>query len=129
MECCEHTAAVIASEDMAAVRVDMAEHPDHYADAPDPKRPNTQFEPTDDIKKVLIDPQGSSAKTVTISSALSECLRRLPPSTEEHLRRGPRRHVRHSTGSHRARTKHPTELEAGAAASPVLRQEQATDHH
>lgn len=53
VECCDHAAAIVASEDLAVVHVDLAKHPDCY------------------IKKVLIDPQGSGTKTVTISTALS----------------------------------------------------------
>lgn len=65
-------AAIVASEDLAAMWVDLVEHLDRYADAPDPKRPNLQFAPSNDVKKVLIDPQGSGSKTMTISVALSD---------------------------------------------------------
>lgn len=72
MECCEHVVGIATSQDLAAVQVDLTKHPDRYADVPHHKRPNMHFTPTDDVKNMLIDPQGSGTKTVTISATLSD---------------------------------------------------------
>ena len=65
VECYEHTTAIIASKELAAIRVEIIE------EAPDPKRSTRSFEPVEGAKEVLIDPSGSKGKVVHISTTLS----------------------------------------------------------
>ena len=65
VECCEHTTAIIASKELAAIKKEVAE------EAPDPKRSAGSFEPVEGAKEVLIDPSGSEGKVVRIGTTLS----------------------------------------------------------
>ena len=65
VECCEHTAAIIVSKELAAIREEVVE------EVPDPKRSDRSFEPIEGTKEVLIDPSGSEGKVVHIGTTLS----------------------------------------------------------
>ena len=65
VKCCEHTAAIVASKELAAIREEIIE------EAPDPKRSARSFEPMEGTKEVLIDPSGSKGKMVCIGTTLS----------------------------------------------------------
>ena len=65
VECCEHTAASVAFEELAAIRKEVVE------EAPDPKRSVGSFEPVEGTKEVLIDPSGSKGKVVRIGTTFS----------------------------------------------------------
>ena len=65
VECCEHTTAIVASKELAAIRVEVVEI------APNPKRSVRSFEPVECTKEVLIDPSGSMGKVVLISTTVS----------------------------------------------------------
>ena len=57
--------ATLASEDLTTIREDIAEG------APDMKRVARSFEPTENVKEVLVDPDNSTNKMVRISTTLS----------------------------------------------------------
>ena len=57
--------AIVASKELAAIKMEVAE------EASDPKRSVGYFEPIEGAKEVLIDPSGSKAKVVRISTTLS----------------------------------------------------------
>ena len=65
VECCEHDTAIVASKELAAIRVEVIE------EAPDPKRSVGSFKPIEDAKEVLIDPSGSKGKVVHIGTTVS----------------------------------------------------------
>ena len=65
VECCEHTAAIVASKELVAIRKEVAE------EAPDPKWSAMSFEPIEGTKEVLIDRSGSEGKVVRIGTMLS----------------------------------------------------------
>ena len=65
VECCDHTAAIIASKELAAIRKEVTEEtPDHQWSV-------GSFEPVEGAKEVLIDPSGSKSKVVRIGTTLS----------------------------------------------------------
>ena len=64
VECYDHVAAIVASEELTAIRKEVAE------EAPDPKRLDRSFEPIEGVKEVLIDPSGSDGKVVRIGTTL-----------------------------------------------------------
>lgn len=78
VESCELASALIASTELVAARAGLVDRPDHDVDASAPKkaaadsRPDEQFKPRDDIKRVPIDPQGSGSKIVLIAATLSQ---------------------------------------------------------
>ena len=65
VECCEHTAVIVASKELVAIREVVIE------EMPDPKRLDGSFEPVEGAKEVLIDPNGSEGKVVRIGTMLS----------------------------------------------------------
>ena len=65
VECCGHATAIVASEELAALKEEVAE------EAPDTKKSTGSFESAEDSKEVLIDPSSSEGKTVRIGTALS----------------------------------------------------------
>ncbi|XP_066316322.1 uncharacterized protein [Miscanthus floridulus] len=65
VESCELTSATLASEEFAAIGKDIAEG------VPSMKRAARSFEPTKNIKEVLVDPNNSTDKMVCIGTALS----------------------------------------------------------
>ena len=65
VECYEHTAAIVTSNKLAAIRKEVAE------EAPDPKQSAESFEPVEGAKEVLIDLSGSKGKVVHIDTTLS----------------------------------------------------------
>ena len=65
VKCCGHAAAIVASEELIAVREEVTE------EAPDAKKLTGSFEPVEGSKEVLIDPNSSEGKTVRIGTTLS----------------------------------------------------------
>ena len=65
VEWCEHTAAIVASKELVAIRKEVAE------ETPDPKRSAGSFEPIEGAKEVLIYPSGSKGKVVRFGTMLS----------------------------------------------------------
>ena len=65
VESYELASATLAFEELAAIRKDIAEG------APDTKRAARSFEPIENVKEVLVDPDNSTDKTVHIGTALS----------------------------------------------------------
>ncbi|XP_066342126.1 uncharacterized protein [Miscanthus floridulus] len=65
VECCDHSAAIAASEELADIRKEVTK------EAPDPKRSTRSFEPAEGSKEVLIDPRSAEGKTVRIGTTLS----------------------------------------------------------
>ncbi|XP_066365127.1 uncharacterized protein [Miscanthus floridulus] len=65
VECCDHTATIIASEEFTAIRKEVAE------EAPNPKRSIGSFEPVEGSNEVLIDPSSPKGKVVRIDTTLS----------------------------------------------------------
>ncbi|XP_066310348.1 uncharacterized protein [Miscanthus floridulus] len=65
VECCEHTAAIIFSKELVAIRKEVAK------EALDPKQSARSFEPIEGTKEVLIDPSGSMGKVVRIGTMFS----------------------------------------------------------
>ncbi|XP_066396416.1 uncharacterized protein [Miscanthus floridulus] len=65
VECYEHTVAIIASKELAAIRKEVIE------EAPNPKRSAGSFEAMEGAKEVLIDPSGSKSKVMRIGTMLS----------------------------------------------------------
>ena len=65
VECCGHTSAVIASEELVTLREEVIEG------APDAKRSSGSFESAEGPKEVLLDPSNSEGKKVHIATALS----------------------------------------------------------
>ncbi|XP_066361525.1 uncharacterized protein [Miscanthus floridulus] len=64
VECCEHTTAIVASKELAAIREEVIE------EAPDPKWSARSFEPIEGAKEGLIDPSGSKGKVLRIDTTL-----------------------------------------------------------
>jgi hypothetical protein len=64
MECVEHGEAVLESATLAANLDGLAK------EIPDPKRHAGNFEPTEDIKLVPLDPTDPNGKALSISTAL-----------------------------------------------------------
>ena len=62
---CELASATLASEELTAIGKDITEG------APDVKRAARSFEPMENIKEVLVDPDNSTDKTVRIGTTLS----------------------------------------------------------
>ena len=65
VESCELASAMLASEELASIGKDVAEG------APDVKRVAKSFEPMENVKEVLVNPNNSASKTVRIDTALS----------------------------------------------------------
>ena len=65
VECCGHTAAVVASRELATLREEVAK------EAPDAKKSIGSVESAEGSKEVLIDPSSSEGKKVRIGTALS----------------------------------------------------------
>ena len=64
VECCGHAAAIVASEELTALREEVAEK------TPDAKKSTGSFELVEGSKEVLIDPSSSEGKMVCIGTAL-----------------------------------------------------------
>ncbi|XP_066375363.1 uncharacterized protein [Miscanthus floridulus] len=64
-KCCEHVTAIVASQELAAIKKEVAE------EALDPKWSARSFKPMEGAKKVLIDPSSSNGKAVRIGTTLS----------------------------------------------------------
>ena len=65
VECYSHGTAIIASEELTALKAEVAEG------VPDAKKSTGSFESAEGSKEVLIDPRSSEGKTVRIGTALS----------------------------------------------------------
>ncbi|XP_066341513.1 uncharacterized protein [Miscanthus floridulus] len=65
VECCDHTAAIVASIELTALKKEVAE------EAPDPKQATRSFELVEGSKKVLVDPRSTESKMVRIGTTLS----------------------------------------------------------
>ena len=65
VECCDNTAAIVASVVLADLRKEVTE------EALDPKRSTGSFEPVEGSKEVLIDPNSPEGKVVCIGTMLS----------------------------------------------------------
>ena len=65
IECCGHAMAIVASEELAALKEEVAEG------APDAKRSTESFKSVEGSKEVLVDPSSSEGKTVRIGTTLS----------------------------------------------------------
>ena len=65
VECCSHTTATIASEELVALQEEVT------GEAPDAKQSAGSFEPAEGSKEVLIDPSNSEGKMVCIGTTLS----------------------------------------------------------
>ena len=65
VECCERALAIIIFEELAIIKKGTAE------ETPDSKRLAGSFEPTEDVKEVLIDPSCSEDQVVCIGTTLS----------------------------------------------------------
>ena len=65
VECCDHTAAIVASRERVAIKKEVTE------EAPDPKWLARSFEPIEGAKEVVIDPNSSKGKVVRIGTTLS----------------------------------------------------------
>ena len=65
VECYGHASIVIASEELATLREEVAEK------TPDAKTTTGSFKPAEGTKEVLIDPSSSEAKRVRIGTTLS----------------------------------------------------------
>ncbi|XP_066311302.1 uncharacterized protein [Miscanthus floridulus] len=66
VECYDHTAAIVASGELAAIKKEVTE------EAPDPKKSTRFFEPMEGSKEVLIDPRSTEGKIVRIGTTLSK---------------------------------------------------------
>ncbi|XP_066392212.1 uncharacterized protein [Miscanthus floridulus] len=65
VECCDHTAAIVASGELADIRKEVTE------EALDPKRLTGSFKPAEGSKEVLIDLKSTEGKMVRIGTTLS----------------------------------------------------------
>ena len=65
VESCELASATLASEELAAIGKDIAEG------VPDAKRAARSFEPAENVKEVLVDPDNSTNLIVRIGTTLS----------------------------------------------------------
>ncbi|XP_025791672.1 uncharacterized protein LOC112872850 [Panicum hallii] len=65
VESCKLTSAVIATEELAAIREETAEG------ALDSNRAAGSFEPAEGVKEVLVDPENSTDKKVRVGTTLS----------------------------------------------------------
>ena len=65
VECCGHATATIASEELVALREEVA------GEAPDAKKSAGSFESAEGSKEVLIDPSNYEGKMVRIGTTLS----------------------------------------------------------
>ncbi|XP_066354678.1 uncharacterized protein [Miscanthus floridulus] len=65
VENCELALATVTFEELIAIRKDIAEG------APDVKQAARSFEPMENVKEVLIDPDNSTNKTVRIGTTIS----------------------------------------------------------
>ncbi|XP_066344392.1 uncharacterized protein [Miscanthus floridulus] len=65
VECCGHVAAIVASEELAALKEEATE------EAPDAKKSTRSFKPIEGSKEVLIDPESTEGKMVRVGTMLS----------------------------------------------------------
>ncbi|XP_066341779.1 uncharacterized protein [Miscanthus floridulus] len=65
VESCKLASATLASEELTAIGKDITKG------APDAKRVVRSFEPANNVKEVLVNPDNSTDKTVHIGTALS----------------------------------------------------------
>ncbi|XP_066365443.1 uncharacterized protein [Miscanthus floridulus] len=65
VECCDHAATIISSEELAAIRKEVTK------EAPDPKKLTRSFEPVEGSKEVLIDLGSPEGKVVRIGTTPS----------------------------------------------------------
>ena len=65
VECCGHTTATVASEELVALQDEVTE------EAPDAKKSAGSFESAEGSKEVPVDPSSSEGKMVRIGTALS----------------------------------------------------------
>ncbi|XP_066323472.1 uncharacterized protein [Miscanthus floridulus] len=65
VECCGHTAAIIASRELVAIKKEVTK------EAPDTKKSTESFKPAEGSKEVLIDSHSSKDKMVCIGTTLS----------------------------------------------------------
>ena len=65
VKCCDHTAAIIAFKELAAIRKEVTE------EVPNPKRSTGSFKPAEGSKEVLIDLDSPKGKVVRIGTTLS----------------------------------------------------------
>ncbi|XP_066347652.1 uncharacterized protein [Miscanthus floridulus] len=65
VECCGHTTAIVASEELAALKKEVSE------EMPNMKKSIGSFESVEGFKEVLIDPSSLEGKTVCIGTTLS----------------------------------------------------------
>jgi hypothetical protein len=65
VECCEHAAVIIASEELIDIKEGAIE------EDPNSKQSVRSFEPMEGVKEVLIDPGNTEDKVVRISAMLS----------------------------------------------------------
>ena len=65
VECCGHAAAIVTSEELAAIKKEVTK------EAPDTKKSTRSFEPIEGSKEVLTDLGSTEGKTVHIGTTLS----------------------------------------------------------
>ena len=65
VECCGHTTAIVASEELAALKEEVTE------EAPDAKKSTGSFEPAEGSKEVLVDLGSTKGKMVRICTTFS----------------------------------------------------------
>ena len=65
VECCDHTAIIVASKELVAIRKEVAEEKSDHQRSPG------SFKLVEGAKEVLIDPSVSKSKVVRIGTALS----------------------------------------------------------
>ena len=65
MECCEFASAVIASKELPTF------HQVDDEEAPNMKKASGSFQPAENTKEILIDPNGLEGKTVRIDATLT----------------------------------------------------------
>ena len=65
VECCGHATAIVASEELTALREKVTE------EAPDAEKSTGSFKLVEGSKEVIIDPSSSEGKTVRIGTTLS----------------------------------------------------------
>ena len=65
MDNCELASAVLASKELALIRIETPQEP------PDSNRMVGSFEPTEGVKEIPLDPQGSGEKKLRVGSTLT----------------------------------------------------------
>ena len=65
VKCCGHAAAIVASEELAALREEVTKG------APNAKKSTVSFELAEGSKEVLVDPGSTEGKTVHVGTTLS----------------------------------------------------------